>query len=112
MTDSGQKDFIRGTLEMLVLKVLQLEPMHGWGISERVQLLSREALSFSQGSLYPVLARLQANGMIVSEWGRTDNNRRARFYRLTPEGERRLHAEHANWRRLSAAVDWIMESGG
>lgn len=111
MTGSSN-DFIRGTLEMLVLKVLYLEPMHGWGISERVQLLSRDSLSFSPGSLYPVLAKLQRKGMVVSEWGRTENNRRARFYRLTPEGERRLSAEHANWRKLSAAVNWIMETPG
>ena len=103
-------DFIRGTLEMLVLKVVRLEPMHGWGISERVQMLSKDSLSFSPGSLYPVLAKLQRTGMLESEWGRTENNRRARFYRLTPEGERRLDAEHANWRRLSAAVNWIMET--
>ncbi len=105
-----RNDFIRGTLEMLVLKVLQIEPMHGWGISERIQLMSKESLSFSQGSLYPVLAKLQRTGMITTRWGRTENNRKAKYYALTPEGERRLRAEHANWRRLSAAVDWIMET--
>jgi PadR family transcriptional regulator PadR len=109
MTDA-RPDFIRGTLEMLVLKVLDLGPMHGWGISERIQSLSQDALSFSQGSLYPVLARLQREGMITASWARTENNRRAKYYRLTPEGAARLTAEHANWRRLRSAVDWIMET--
>ncbi len=111
MTES-RNDFIRGTLEMLVLRVLDFGPMHGWGISERIQSLSGEALSFSQGSLYPVLARLQSEGLVTTEWARTENNRRAKYYRLTPQGERKLHAEHANWRRLRTAVDWIMEGAG
>ena len=107
-----RNDFIRGTLEMLVLRVLDFEPMHGWGISERIQSLSGEALSFSQGSLYPVLARLQSEGLVTTSWARTVNNRRAKYYRLTPQGERKLHSEHANWRRLRSAVDWIMEGAG
>ncbi len=111
MTES-RNDFIRGTLEMLVLRVLDFGPMHGWGISERIQSLSGEVLSFSQGSLYPVLARLQSEGLVTTEWARTENNRRAKYYRLTPQGERKLHAEHANWRRLRTAVDWIMEGAG
>ncbi len=111
MTES-RNDFIRGTLEMLVLRVLDFGPMHGWGISERIQSLSSDALSFSQGSLYPVLARLQSEGLVTTEWARTENNRRAKYYRLTPQGERKLLAEHANWRRLRTAVDWIMEGAG
>ena len=94
---------------MLVLRVLDGGPMHGWGISERIQAQSGEALSFSQGSLYPVLARLKSEGLVTTEWARTENNRRAKYYRLTPLGERKLLAEHANWRKLRAAVDWIME---
>ena len=94
---------------MLVLRVLEGGALHGWGISERIQSRSGEALSFSQGSLYPVLARLKSEGFVTTEWARTENNRRAKYYRLTPLGEKRLRAEHENWRRLRSAVDWIME---
>ena len=111
MTES-KNDFIRGTLEMLVLRVLAFGPMHGWGISQRIQTMSGEALSFSQGSLYPVLARLQSEGLVTTEWSKTEKNRRAKYYRLTSEGEEKLEAEHANWRRLRTAVDWIMEGSG
>jgi PadR family transcriptional regulator PadR len=101
-------DMIRGTLDMLILKVLSLEPMHGWGIGERIQLVSLDALQVNQGSLYPALHRLTREGWIRSEWRTTENNRRARYYVLTPAGERQLGLEQETWSRLSEAVDRIM----
>ena len=103
-----RSDMIRGTLDMLILKVLSVEPMHGWGISERIQQISDEALQVNQGSLYASLHRLAREGGINSEWRITANNRRARYYLLTPAGERRLGLEKEQWVRLSSAVDQIM----
>jgi len=102
-------DMLRGTLDMLILKVVHVEPMHGWGISERIQQISRDALRVNQGSLYASLHRLVREGWIRSEWRTTENNRRARYYALTRAGERQLGIEHAQWLRLSSAVDRIME---
>jgi transcriptional regulator len=99
---------IRGTLDMLILKVVSIEPMHGWGICERIQQLSADALQVNQGSLYASLHRLTRQGWIASEWRVTENNRRARYYSLTRVGERRLGVEHEAWARLSGAVDRIM----
>ena len=104
-TDS---DMIRGTLDMLILKVVSVEPMHGWGISERIQQLSADELQVNQGSLYASLHRLTRRGLIRSQWRRTENNRRARFYHLTRAGEQHLGVEHRAWLRLSGAVDRIM----
>ena len=101
-------DVLRGTLDLLVLKTLTLEPMHGWGISQRIQQFSRGVLEVNQGSLYPALQRLEQNGWIESEWRTTENNRRAKYYRLTATGQRALGAETANWRRYVAAVEWIL----
>jgi transcriptional regulator len=101
-------DMLRGTLDMLILKVLHTEPMHGWGISERIQQVSRDALRVNQGSLYASLHRLVREGWIKSEWRTTENNRRARYYALTRAGERQLGVEHEQWQRLSGAVDRIM----
>lgn len=101
-------DMIRGTLDMLILQVLSQEPMHGWGIGERIQRISEDALQVNQGSLYASLHRLTREGWIESTWGRTENNRRARYYRLTSAGERRLGTERAEWERLSAGVDRIL----
>ncbi len=101
-------DMIRGTLDMLILKVLSLEPMHGWGIGERIQQGSRDALQVNQGSLYPALHRLTREGWIRSEWRTTENNRRARYYLLTPAGARQLGLERETWSRLSEAVERIM----
>jgi transcriptional regulator len=101
-------DMIRGTLDMLILKVISMEPMHGWGISERIQQLSDEALQVNQGSLYASLHRLTRQGWIRSEWRRTENNRRARYYTPTRAGEKQLGIEHVHWARLSGAVDHIM----
>lgn len=99
---------IRGTLDMLILKVVAIEPMHGWGISERIQQISDEALRVNQGSLYASLHRLTRQGWIRSEWRATENNRRARYYSLTRAGEKQLGLEHEHWIRLSEAVNRIM----
>jgi PadR family transcriptional regulator, regulatory protein PadR len=101
-------DLLQGTLELLVLKTLSLEPMHGWGISQRIQQMSREVLQVNQGSLYPALQRMKSKGWITSEWRVTENNRRARYYALTPAGERQLGNELADWKRASAAVNWVL----
>jgi PadR family transcriptional regulator PadR len=103
-------DLIQGTLDMLVLKALQLEPMHGWGITERIQQWSKNVLSINQGSLYPSLYRLQRQGWITSEWQVTENNRRARFYALTRAGRKQLVEERKNWERLSQAVNLVLET--
>ena len=102
--ESGRGDLLRGALDMLVLRSLQLEPMHGWGISERIQQWSDRVLSIGQGSLYPSLYRLEHRGYITSEWGRTEHNRRARYYSLTTAGRRQLAAESASWQRFTTAV--------
>ncbi len=103
-------DLIQGTLDMLVLKALQLEPMHGWGITERIQQWSENVLSINQGSLYPALYRLERQGWITSEWRQTENNRRARFYRLTAAGRKQFAQERRNWERLSRAVDLVLDT--
>jgi len=99
---------LQGTLDMLVLKSLQLGPMHGWGITERIESGSRNVFELNQGSLYPALYRLEKQGLIRSEWNVSENNRRARFYTLTPAGRRQLAAERANWERLSGAVNLVL----
>jgi PadR family transcriptional regulator len=103
-------DVLRGTLDLLILKTLTLEPMHGWGISQRIEQISRGVLDVNQGSLYPALQRLELRGWIDSEWRTSDHNRRARYYRLTPQGRRALGTETESWRRYVSAVDWILES--
>ena len=106
-------DLLQGTLELLILKTLSLEPMHGWGISQRIQQMSREVFQVNQGSLYPALQRMKTKGWIASEWRTTENNRRARYYRLTPLGERELAQVRGEWERSSAAVNWVLTwSGG
>ena len=102
-------DVLRGTLDLLVLKTLTLEPMHGWGISQRIQQGSRGVLDVNQGSLYPALQRLEQKGWIESEWRASEHNRRAKYYRLTAAGRRALGAEAESWRRYVEAVGWIME---
>lgn len=105
-------DLIQGTLDMLVLKALQLEPMHGWGITERIQQWSDNVLSINQGSLYPSLYRLQRQGWITSEWRVTENNRRARYYKLTAAGKKQLAEERKSWERLSQAVNLVLDVTG
>jgi PadR family transcriptional regulator PadR len=99
---------IRGTLDMLVLKVLSRGPLHGWGISERIQLISEEELQVNQGSLYPALHKLTAEGWVRSYWELTQNNRKARYYKLTRAGEKQLEVEAEHWDRLAAAVARVM----
>ncbi|MGH9790658.1 MAG: PadR family transcriptional regulator [Candidatus Acidiferrales bacterium] len=109
MTDY-EADLLQGTLDMLILKTLALEPMHGYGISQRIQQISREVFRVNQGSLYPALHRLEKEGLIEAEWGASDNNRRARYYRLTKAGRKRLSAETQNWERLAAAIARILQT--
>lgn len=108
--DSNDRgEMLKGMLDMLVLKALQLEPMHGWGITERIHQWSSQVLQVNQGSLYPALYRLKRQGLITSSWQTTENNRRARYYALTAAGQRELTTEHENWRRLSRAIDLVMQ---
>jgi PadR family transcriptional regulator PadR len=101
-------DLLQGTLDMLVLKALRLEPMHGWGITERIEQWSESVLQVGQGTLYPALYRLERQGLIRSEWKVTENNRRARYYALTREGRRYFSDELAQWRRMSHAVNQVL----
>jgi PadR family transcriptional regulator, regulatory protein PadR len=103
-------DALRGSLDLLVLKTLSLSPMHGWGISQRVQQLSSGEFAMNQGSLYPALQRLEQDGLIASDWGVTDNNRQARYYRITPAGRRRLGKEVDNWNRFAAALEAVLRT--
>jgi PadR family transcriptional regulator, regulatory protein PadR len=105
-----QTDALRGSLDLLVLKTLSLAPMHGWGISQRVQQVTDGVLEVNQGSLYPALQRLEKEGLIASEWGTTDNNRRARYYRLTASGRRALGEELASWRRFAAGLEAVLRT--
>jgi transcriptional regulator len=103
-----QADVLRGSLDLLILKTLSLAPMHGWGISQRVQQTSNGVLEVNQGSLYPALQRLEKEGLITSDWDTTDNNRRARYYRLTSTGRRALGVELESWRRFVAGLEAVL----
>lgn len=103
-------DALRGSLDLLVLKTLSLSPMHGWGIGQHVQQISGGELEMNQGSLYPALQRLEKNGLITSEWDVTDNNRQARYYRLTAAGRRALGNEVESWKRFAAALDAVLRT--
>jgi PadR family transcriptional regulator len=103
-------DLLQGTLDLLILKTVTLEPMHGWGISQRIQQISQDVLRVQQGSLYPALHRLEQQGWIHSEWGESDNARRAKYYSLTKKGRKQLELETTNWERLAAAVAQILET--
>ena len=104
-------DLPQGTLDLLILRTLALEPQHGWAISERIQQVSRDVLQVPQGSLYPALHRLERQGWIEPEWGVSDNNRRAKYYALTPKGRRQLAAETRSWRKLIDAVGLVIDMG-
>lgn len=106
---SPAQEVLRGTLDMLVLRTLAVEPMHGWGISERIQMISDDVLQVNQGALYPALHRLEKRGLIQFFWGRSENNRRAKFYRLTTAGRDQLEAERAGWARFIGAVNAVLE---
>ena len=108
MTTRPQADVLRGSLDLLVLKTLSLVPMHGWGISQRIQQMSKGILEVNQGSLYPALQRLEKDGLISSDWGMTENNRRARYYQLTVAGRRALGVELESWKRFATGLDAVL----
>ena len=108
MTKSN--DLLQGTLDLLILKVLTLEPMHGWAIAERIRQLSSDVLQVNQGALYPALHRLEHQAWVKAEWGESENNRRAKFYALTAAGRKRLNAEESSWDRLSTAVQTVLKA--
>jgi transcriptional regulator len=107
---AAKSDLLQGTLDLLILKTLDPGPMHGWGISLRIQAVSRDVLQVNQGSLYPALHRLEQQGLIASQWGASENNRQAKFYELTRLGRKQLAAETKNWERLAQAVGRILAS--
>jgi transcriptional regulator len=104
-------DLLQGTLDLLILKAINREPVHGWGIAKRIQLLSDEVLAVQQGSLYPALHRLEQHGWITAEWKESDLGRQAKFYKLTREGRRQLDRELETWDRLSSAVQLVLKRG-
>jgi len=101
-------DLLQGTLDLLILQTLALEPMHGWGVAQRIQQVSKDVLQIGQGSLYPALHRLEYKGWIQSDWGNSENNRRAKFYSLTATGRKQLEAELESWERLSLAIGLVL----
>jgi PadR family transcriptional regulator PadR len=103
-------DLVQGTLDLLIMRTIATEKLHGWAIAQRIQLLSRDVLQVNQGSLYPALQRLERQGWIVADWGVSETNRRARFYRLTAAGQKRLEQERADWERLSAAISLVIQT--
>jgi PadR family transcriptional regulator, regulatory protein PadR len=103
-------DLLQGTLDLLILKTVALGPQHGYGISLRIQQISRDALQVRQGSLYPALHRLERRGWIAAEWGDSENNRRAKFYKITRTGRRQLEVEETNWERLAVAIAQVLKT--
>ncbi len=108
--DNQKIDLPQGTLDLLILKVVALEPQHGWAISERIQQVSSDVLCVQQGSLYPALHRLERRGWIKARWGTSDNNRRAKYYELTRSGRKQLEVQESAWRKLTAAVGQVLET--
>jgi PadR family transcriptional regulator PadR len=109
MTRRSVPDLLPGTLDLLILRTLQTEPMHGWAISERIQQLSQDVLQINQGSLYPALHRLEHQGWIEAEWAVSELGRRAKYYRLTASGRRQLAVEASDWERMTTAIDRVMK---
>lgn len=107
---ADKSDLLQGTLDMLILKIVALGPVHGYGISQRIRQISKDVLQVQQGSLYPALHRLQKRGWLEAEWGESDNARQAKFYKLSAKGRRQLAAEASNWQRLSEAVGLILRT--
>ena len=101
-------DLVQGTLDLLIMRTIATEELHGWAIAQRIQQLSKDVLQVNQGSLYPALHRLEQQGLIAAEWGASENNRQAKFYQLTREGRRQLTEETKNWERLSSAVARVL----
>ena len=110
MPPTDKADLLQGTLDMLILKVVSMGPVHGYAISLRIRQISREVLHVQQGSLYPALHRLEKRGWLTAEWGESENGRQAKFYRLSAKGRRQLTAEEASWNRLSEAVALILQT--
>ena len=107
---SKPSDLVQGTLDMLILKTVALEPSHGWAIAQRIRQISNDVLRVKQGALYPALHRLEQQGWIKARWGESENNRRAKYYSLTSAGRKYLESEHANWERLAAAIGLVMNT--
>ena len=107
---SKPTDLVQGTLDLLILKTVALEPMHGWAIAQRIRQVSGNVLQVNQGALYPALHRLEQQGWIQAKWGESENNRRAKYYSLTKAGKKYLQKEEANWQRLSAAVGLVLKT--
>jgi len=105
-------DLVQGTLDLLILKTVALEPAHGWAIAQRIRAMSREVLQVNQGALYPALHRLEQNGWIRAEWAESENHRKAKYYSLTRAGRRYMEKEEANWERLSAAIGLVIKRAG
>ena len=103
-------DLVQGTLDLLIMRTIATEQLHGWAIAQRIQFLSHDVLQVNQGSLYPALQRLERQGWITADWGMSETNRRARFYKLTAAGRKRLEQERADWDRLSAAISLVMRT--
>jgi len=103
-------ELLQGTLDLLILRVLQSGPQHGWGISQRILVLSQDALQVEEGALYPALHRMERKGWIEAEWKQTENNRRAKYYELTQSGRKQLQAEHEGWRRLAAVMSQVLDA--
>jgi len=110
LTGKQKSELPQGTLDMLILKALSLGPMHGYGVGQRIGQLAEEMLRVEEGTLYPALYRIERRGWIVSEWGVSENNRRARFYKLTREGRKQLNLEEANWSQLSVAIGKVLRT--
>ncbi|MGD2071007.1 MAG: PadR family transcriptional regulator [Gemmatimonadota bacterium] len=110
MTDKTTAEALRGTLDLLILKTLTVEPMHGWGVTQRIRELSEGLLDVNQGSLYPALQRLEGRGLVVSDWGTTENNRRAKYYRLTESGRAEIAPEEESWRRHVEGVALVLKA--
>jgi transcriptional regulator len=107
---ASKSDLLQGTLDLLILKTLASGPMHGWGVAQRIHVLSNDILQINQGSLYPALHRLEQQGLIAAQWGASDNNRQAKFYELTRAGRKQLADETRNWERMAGAVARILEA--
>ncbi len=107
---SKPTDLVQGTLDLLILKTITLEPAHGWAIAQRIRQISKEVLQVNQGALYPALHRLEQQGWITAEWGESENNRKAKFYSLTKDGRKYLQREQANWERLSTAIGLVLKT--
>jgi PadR family transcriptional regulator PadR len=107
---TDKSDLLQGTLDMLILKIVALGPVHGYGISLRIRQISKEVLQVQQGSLYPALHRLEKRGWLTAEWGESENGRQAKFYKLSTKGRKQLQAEESNWKRLAQAVTQIMQT--